>query len=36
MEVARAHGWQLKCKSSVLGGALFELSFEATAIEHHH
>jgi signal transduction histidine kinase len=36
MEVARAHGWQLKCKPSVLGGALFELSFEATAIEHHH
>jgi len=27
MEVARAHGWQLKCKPSVLGGALFELNF---------
>jgi signal transduction histidine kinase len=35
MEVARAHGWQLKCKPSVLGGALFELNFEATALEHY-
>ncbi len=34
MEVARAHGWQLNCKPSVLGGALFELDFEATAFEH--
>lgn len=33
MEVARAHGWQLKCGPSVLGGALFELNFEATAFE---
>lgn len=34
MEVARAHGWQLKCNPSLLGGALFELDFEATAFEH--
>lgn len=33
-EVASAHGWQLECKASVLGGALFVLCFEAAASEH--
>lgn len=28
MEVARAHGWRLWCKPSVLGGACFQLDFE--------
>lgn len=31
MEVARAHGWQLRCEQSELGGALFELDFAAAA-----
>lgn len=32
-EIAMAHGWQLACKPSPLGGALFELRFAAAALE---